>query len=156
MITCSKVYRDIPFAHRQHNHKGHCQWIHGHNWSIAITFGSDVVDENGFIVDFGKLKLIKHWIEQKLDHALLINESDPYKDYLVRTLANPENMVTEGMLPPRVFADIRIVPDGSCEGLAKYFFETFNEMIGFQTDGRVRVTELTVREDSRNSATYAP
>src|SRR5690554_5711471 len=76
MITCTKVYSDIPFAHQQHTHDGHCSFIHGHNWSIEVTFEASELDENGFVVDFGKLKFLKQWIEDNLDHACLLNESD--------------------------------------------------------------------------------
>ena len=55
MITCSKLYKDIPFAHRQHLHDGHCSQIHGHNWDIKLTFSCKELDAMGFVVDFGKL-----------------------------------------------------------------------------------------------------
>ena len=64
-LTCTKTYFDVPFAHRQHLHDGHCSFIHGHNWDIRVTFGCERTDENGFVVDFGKLKFLKAWIEEK-------------------------------------------------------------------------------------------
>src|SRR4051812_26092027 len=64
MLTCRKTYTDIPWAHRQHRHDGHCAYLHGHNWSITITFGCREPDENGFVLDFGKLKFLKHWIDE--------------------------------------------------------------------------------------------
>ena len=67
MLTCSKTYRDIPFAHRQHRHDGHCALIHGHNWAITLTFACRETDANGFVVDFGDLKYLKTWIAQNLD-----------------------------------------------------------------------------------------
>ena len=71
MITCKKTYTDIPWAHRQHRHDGHCAFIHGHNWSITIIFGCHATDENGFVVDFGKLKFLEEWIDTHLDHAIM-------------------------------------------------------------------------------------
>ena len=56
MMTCSKTYSDLPFAHRQHRHAGHCSLIHGHNWELKITFACEEFDKNGFVVDFGNLK----------------------------------------------------------------------------------------------------
>ena len=47
MITCSKLYKDIPFAHRQHLHDGHCSQIHGHNWDIKLTFSCKELDAMG-------------------------------------------------------------------------------------------------------------
>ena len=74
MLTCRKTYSDIPFAHRQHLHDGHCAFVHGHNWDISITFGCEKTDENGFVVDFGKLKFIKEWLNANLDHACVFAE----------------------------------------------------------------------------------
>ena len=142
MLTCRKVYFDIPFAHRQHMHDGHCSFVHGHNWDIAITFACDKTDENGFVVDFGKLKFIKGWIDENLDHAFVFSKSDP----LWRTLrdAAPEAW------------KICLVDECSCEGLAKYFFEVFGKMVSEATSGRARVTAVEVSEDKKNTAKYTP
>ncbi len=142
MLKCRKVYFDIPFAHRQHMHDGHCSFVHGHNWDIAITFACDKTDENGFVVDFGKLKFIKGWIDENLDHACVFSKSDP----LWRTLrdAAPEAW------------KICLVDECSCEGLAKYFFEVFGKMVSEATSGRARVAAVEVSEDKKNTAKYTP
>jgi len=156
MLTCTKQYKDIPFAHRQHNHDGHCAWIHGHNWSIEFEFEASELDENGFVIDFGKLKFIKNWFAENVDHCLLLNESDPYRDFLTRVLASPEDLIQDDPHLPSVFANIYVVPDGSAEGLAQYFFRLFDHMVDIRTNGRVRIRRVTVHEDEKNSATYAP
>ena len=83
MITCRKTYADVPFAHRQHLHDGHCQLIHGHNWGITFTFGCHSPDANGFVVDFGGLKFLRAWLAQHLDHACVFNHDDPLRETLV-------------------------------------------------------------------------
>lgn len=148
MLTCSKEYRDIPFAHRQHNHDGHCAWIHGHNWTFRFTFIAKERDKNGFIVDFGKLGWLKSWIEERFDHALALNETDPHLDFLRNVLTSPAFGSGD------VFAKITEVPDGSCEGLAYYLWKSVGELVRDRTGGRVDVLECTVLEDSKNSATY--
>lgn len=142
MITCEKTYADIPFAHRQHRHDGHCALLHGHNWAITITFGCKELDENGFVVDFGKLGYIRNWIEEHLDHACVFNEDDPLKDDLIKSA-------------PQAFKPY-VVENCSCEGLAKHLYEVFNPMVDRETGGRVRVEIIKVLEDSRNSAIYTP
>jgi len=142
MITCSKLYSDIPFAHRQHKHTGHCRFIHGHNWGIKITFVATHLDENGFVIDFGRLKFIKQWIDNNLDHALLLNEDDPERVWLTTHLI------------PKDTAKILTVPDGSAEGLAIYFHKIFNAMVQEQSGGRVHVARIEVLEDQKNSASY--
>ena len=96
MLTCSKTYRDIPFAHRQHRHDGHCALIHGHNWAIKLTFACRETDANGFVVDFGDLKYLKTWIAQNLDHACLFNESDP-ESCLLYTSPSPRDKTVSRM-----------------------------------------------------------
>ena len=141
MLSCTKTYRDIPFAHRQHRHEGHCALIHGHNWAITLTFACRETDPNGFVVDFGRLKFLKHWIEEHLDHACLFNQDDPEKDRLLNAM--------EGLVKPLV------VPNCSCEGLCQYLHGVFDSLVRQQTDGRAWVTAVTVEEDSKNSASYA-
>ena len=69
MLTCSKTYRDVPLSHRQPRHPGRCSRIHGHSWTITLTFAADEPDEHGFVVDFGELHYLADWIDENLDHA---------------------------------------------------------------------------------------
>ncbi len=142
MLTCKKTYRDIPFAHRQHNHDGHCALIHGHNWGITLTFACSETDKNGFVVDFGKLKYLKQWIDEHLDHACLFNESDPEKDALLAAAGH--------LFKPYV------LPNSSCEGLAQHIHTVFDPMVRKQTNNRVWIVEVEIIEDSKNSANYRP
>lgn len=140
MITCKKSYTDIPFAHRQHHHDGHCALIHGHNWTFTLTFGCHEVDANGFVVDFGKLKFLRHWINEHLDHACVFNESDPLREQIVAGA--------------RAAWKIHLVPSCSCEGLAQHLFGVFDGLVREHTQGRAYVIAVEVIEDSKNSATY--
>jgi len=142
VIECRKLYTDIPFAHRQHRHDGHCAYIHGHNWSIAVTFGCHHTDENGFVVDFGKLRFLRHWIEENLDHACVLNRDDP------------ERAQITGALGPLI--KLYVVDDCSCEGLARHLFDVFDGLVRAHTHDRAFVTAIEVMEDARNSATWRP
>lgn len=141
MITCRKTYTDIPFAHRQHNHDGHCALIHGHNWAFTLTFGCHQADPNGFVVDFGKLKFIKKWIEEKLDHSCVFNASDPLREQIIASCPTAWRAY--------------VVPSCSCEGLAQHLFEVFDCLVRDQTSDRAFLVSLEVIEDSKNSATYS-
>lgn len=140
MLTCKKSYRDIPFAHRQHLHDGHCALIHGHNWTITLTFACDNTDANGFVVDFGKLGYIKEWITTHLDHACLFNADDHEREKL---LANNGKLFKAYVLP-----------NCSCEGIAEHLYEVFNPMVQEATDGRAWITAVEIEEDSKNSAKF--
>ena len=141
ITTCKKLYSDIPWAHRQHRHDGHCAFLHGHNWSIGVTFGCTRLDDNGFVIDFGKVKFLKKWIDENLDHACVLNRDDPMREAL---LAVGVNKVWKAY----------IVECCSCEGMAKHIFEVFDAMVQKETAGRACVVSIEVVEDSKNSAMF--
>ena len=140
MLTCKKTSSDIPFAHRQHMHGDHCAFIHGHNWSITLTFACREVDINGFVIDFGKLKYIKNWIDEHLDHACLFNENDPEARQM---LNHSENLFK-----------VYTLPNCSCEGIAQHLHKIFDKMVRLETDNRVWITTVEIIEDAKNSAIY--
>jgi 6-pyruvoyltetrahydropterin/6-carboxytetrahydropterin synthase len=145
MITCTKAYTDLPFAHRQPSHDGHCAWIHGHNWSFVFTFAATTLDACGFVIDFGKLGFLKAWIAERFDHTLVLNYDDPELPLLRETLTSPD-----------LIASIFEVPDCSSEGLAAFLLQEVNAVIQAHTGGRVSVARVEVVEDSKNSATATP
>jgi 6-pyruvoyltetrahydropterin/6-carboxytetrahydropterin synthase len=143
MITCKKTYTDSPWAHRQHRHDGHCAFIHGHNWSITIIFGCHATDENGFVVDFGKLKFLEEWIDTHLDHACVFSDEDPQRTALLAVGGS-------AIWKPYV------VKNCSCEGMAQHLFEVFTPLVKAASHDRAFITSVEVVEDSKNSATYTP
>jgi 6-pyruvoyltetrahydropterin/6-carboxytetrahydropterin synthase len=142
MITCKKTFSDVPWAHRQHLHDGHCAYIHGHNWSITITFGCHKPDKNGFVIDFGRLKFLDNWIDEHLDHACVFSEDDPMRHELVSV---------GGQAVWKSY----VVKNCSCEGIAEHLFGIFNSRVQEESAGRVFLIAVEVVEDSKNSATYS-
>lgn len=52
--------------------EGHqCKRLHGHNYIVKVTLGSDELNNDGFVTDFGLLKPIKVFIDENLDHRHL-------------------------------------------------------------------------------------
>ncbi len=139
--TCVKLYSEIPFAHRQPSHAGHCRFIHGHGWSFEIEFGCESKDECGFVVDFGGLKGLKKILDDKFDHALVLNADDP----LVNVPALDAVLEVTGR-------NLVLVPDCSAEGLAEHVLLLARTYVESMTVGRVTVVRVTCYEDSRNSA----
>ncbi len=75
-----EISKSISFCygHRLLNYVGPCQNLHGHNGTAEIRLASDTLDERGMVVDFGDVKKsIKHWIDQTLDHTMLLCKDDP-------------------------------------------------------------------------------
>ena len=121
-------------------HDGHCSKIHGHNWDIRITFGCKELDSRGFVVDFGKLKYIKKYIEDMLDHACVLSWNDP---------------LYEEIIAPGVYK-VYSVENASCEGLAKHLFEQFSDLLHMAEGQRTWIDEIEIFEDSKNSVKYNP
>lgn len=142
MLTCSKIYHDIPFAHRQHHHAGHCALIHGHNWSFKFTFAASHTDANGFVIDFGALQFIRDWLDAQFDHACVFNRDDPWRETLVAAA-------------PTAFK-VLVLESCSCEGIAEHVFRAIDPLVRQQTAARARLIEVEVFEDSRNSARFHP
>ena len=80
---------------------------------MKLSFAAEKPDNNGFIVDFGKLRYIKEWIDDNLDHACAFSAKDPHRNKI-------EELAELGLIKP-LFID-----NASCEGLAKQNFETFD------------------------------
>jgi len=75
-----KVTKHIEFCygHRLLNYAGKCRHLHGHNARVEVDIESERLDERGMVYDFGDIKeAIKKWIDETLDHNLLLNKADP-------------------------------------------------------------------------------
>jgi 6-pyruvoyltetrahydropterin/6-carboxytetrahydropterin synthase len=52
--------------------EGHpCARLHGHNYIITIHLKSETLDECGFVKDYNDLKIVKQFIDERLDHRHL-------------------------------------------------------------------------------------
>lgn len=140
MITIKKRYSDLPFSHRQPRHDGHCAWIHGHNWSFEFVFACHKRDDNGFVIDFGKLKFLKEYLESMFDHTFVVPEYD-------------KEMETWKDLQSKNLLKLVVLPDVSAEGLANFLLTEVSELVQERSLNRVWVAEVTVFEDEKNSAT---
>lgn len=54
----------LPDSHK-------CARLHGHNYIVVVELASFVLDDNGFVVDYGDLQPIKNYIDNVLDHRNL-------------------------------------------------------------------------------------
>jgi len=66
------------YGHRLLNYDGKCRNLHGHNGKLEILLGGHHLDSRGMLVDFTDIKrLLKTWIDDHLDHAMLLSVDDP-------------------------------------------------------------------------------
>jgi 6-pyruvoyltetrahydropterin/6-carboxytetrahydropterin synthase len=74
------VTKEIHFCygHRLLNHQGKCRHLHGHNATAVIHLESERLDELGMVCDFSEIgDYVKQWIDQNLDHNMLLHTDDP-------------------------------------------------------------------------------
>lgn len=69
---------DFCYGHRLLNYDGMCRHLHGHNGRVELDIESDRLDARGMVVDFSDIKrIVKAWIDETLDHRMLLNRADP-------------------------------------------------------------------------------
>ena len=81
-----RVSREISFCygHRLLNYEGKCRHLHGHNARALITLEGQELDQTGMLVDFTEIKRhVQRWIDDNLDHNMLLWSEDPILPLLV-------------------------------------------------------------------------
>lgn len=80
-----QVTREIRFCygHRLLNYDGKCRHLHGHNGRAVISLATPRLDPLGMVVDFSQIKqIVQGWIDDSLDHRMLLHKDDPVLPYL--------------------------------------------------------------------------
>lgn len=139
----TKTFGDLPCAHRQHLHPGHCRFVHGYSRTVTLVFAAKQLDANHFVVDFSSLKPLKAWLEEMFDHTLLLNHDDP-------------ELPVFRELHERGVVKLKVVPNVSMEATAKLVFDYADQLVRQQTGGRAWVEQVEMRENAKNSAWYRP
>jgi 6-pyruvoyltetrahydropterin/6-carboxytetrahydropterin synthase len=71
-------YIDFCYGHRLLSYEGQCRHLHGHNGRVEVDIEADGLDARGMVVDFADIKAaIKAWIDETLDHRMLLRHDDP-------------------------------------------------------------------------------
>jgi len=76
MFSISKEF-GFDAAHRLvHGYKGLCANNHGHFFGVKVFLKSESLNKVGMVRDFKDVKLLKQWVDDNLDHATIVAESD--------------------------------------------------------------------------------
>lgn len=74
--VCKEIY--FCYGHRLLDYDGPCRHLHGHNGKVEIHLQGENLDPRHILHDFGDLKKrIKGWIDEKIDHKMLLRQDDP-------------------------------------------------------------------------------
>ena len=103
-FSASHVLDGLPPGHQ-------CGRLHGHNYSVVVTCGSNVLDATGFVVDYGEMGQFKKWIDAELDHRHL-NDECPFNP-TAENLAGRLYEVARGMGLPVVAVTVNETPKTS-------------------------------------------
>jgi len=69
---------EFSYGHRLLEHKGKCRYLHGHNGMVEVDIEAEAVDAMGMVVDFSDVNaIVKSWIDDNLDHKMLLCDADP-------------------------------------------------------------------------------
>ena len=120
----------------------HCRLLHGYALAFRFVFATRDLDRHHWCLDFGSLSPVRSWLHDMFDHTLIVAEDDPERAAL-------ERLAAAGL------ADVRVLPAVGCEALAHLVYLRVNEMVDKQTEGRVWVDSVEVREHGGNSALYS-
>lgn len=126
------------YAHRLIYHQGKCRHVHGHSGKATIELAADILNENGFVMDFADVKVpLKSWLYEHWDHAYLANEQDQ-------------------LLPLLREAGMKIFTfpaEPSAEVMAQCLFEQVSKI---NLRPGVKVVKVTIQETCSGMASYEP
>jgi 6-pyruvoyltetrahydropterin/6-carboxytetrahydropterin synthase len=131
-----RVSREVDFCygHRLLNYEGKCRHLHGHNGRVVITIEAPQLDVRGMVLDFSDIKgVVSRWIDEKLDHRMLLRRDDPVVP-LLESLGEPMHLM-----------DV----NPTAENIARLIFD-------YTAAQRFPVVEVRLWETPRCYATYCP
>ncbi len=129
------VIKELEFS-AAHNlnldYESKCENLHGHNWKVKITCQSSILNNNGMVIDFKK---VKDLIQENFDHKYL----------------NDELVKVNSKLYPAGGCEMKINP--TAELIAFYISQLVQkELEKSQRGGNCIVVE--VQESNGNTAIY--
>lgn len=131
----------LSCAFRQWRAKhSHCKYMHGYALSVRINFKGMLNDRN-WVYDFGDLKFVKQFLQDTFDHKTVVAEDDP-------ELETFKELEEKGLI------QLVIIPHVGCEKFAEYICKEIAPQIEVNSNERVKLMSVEVREHSGNSAIY--
>lgn len=97
---------EFCYAHRLLEHQGKCRHLHGHNGVLEIEIQKPSLDEMGMVMDFVTIKeIVKAWVDNELDHKLLLARRDPLVPIL-KAQGEPMYLMDENPTAENIAKDV--------------------------------------------------
>ena len=123
---------EFSYGHRLLEYEGKCRHLHGHNGLLEVDIDADELDRLGMVIDFGEVNdVIKTWVNDNLDHRMLLWRRDPVVPVL------------EQMNEPLYLMD----ENPTAENIAKVIWQAAHA-------AGLQVSEVRLWETSTSRATY--
>ena len=136
MATVTRIF-EFDAAHRVMNEKVKCFNLHGHRFKVEATFEYGSKGALGYAIDFKEIKrIVGAWIDEKLDHACILNPNDEQLIMLCRNYNWRLYIMGMG-----TFGDI----NPSAENLASELFYTIRQLFAEDNCG-VRLVKIRLYE----------
>jgi len=122
-----EITRKLEFdaGHRVPLHESKCKTPHGHRYVVEVTVTAPRLTEEGFVIDFGKVKsIVGGWIDDNLDHTMIYQKGD-----ILMEAMRDECYVQDGDGTLREWYVLPYPP--TAENLARHLFGKANELLNF-------------------------
>lgn len=74
-----------------------CRALHGHNGVLTVTLvGEELDPERGMVIDYKELNWFKKFIDENLDHKMVIDADDPLRSVIFPLSFNSELIEESG------------------------------------------------------------
>ena len=84
MYTVTEII-DFCYGHRLLRYQGKCAHLHGHNGRVEVVVAAGELDGQSMVTDFSEIgRVVRSFIDQNLDHKLLLHREDPLVEVLRR------------------------------------------------------------------------
>ena len=138
-----EITRRIEFdaGHRVFGHESKCANIHGHRYAALISCAPiGGLDTVGRVIDYSVVKeLVGGWIDENLDHGMLLFEDDPLVEYWVGGFGSENHK--------HFIMDV----NPTAENIAKLIFKEASDLLCAYD---ISVTKVVVYETPNCSAEY--
>ena len=87
-----------------------CGRLHGHNYVARVTIEAATLDENGFVVDYGRLAPFKAYIDEVLDHRHLndVTDENPTAEHLADMLTAVAGTCVHGQRDVTMYVTVAV------------------------------------------------
>lgn len=86
-----RISKDFAFSAAHHLdglRPGHpCGRVHGHNYRVRVELSAPLLDDQGFVFDYGDLAPFGRWLDETIDHQDLnevVDVPNPTAEHLAR------------------------------------------------------------------------